>query len=149
MDRPSRRTKLLPRKLLRYNVDIAVLSDTSLADEVSITEYLGGYTFHWHGLPTEERRIHGVGYAKINSLVKSLHSTPIGISERLMKLRLPLSNDRYTTFLSCYAPSLDTSAEISDSFYEYSDSELPQITRNDKFIVLGDFDAGVRSTHVK
>ena len=96
-DRPARRTALISQELLKYNVDIAALSETRLADEGSLTEDLGGYTFYWKGLSQEERRIHGVGFAIRNSLLKSFHSAPIGISERLMKVRLPLSNNHFAT----------------------------------------------------
>ena len=147
-DRPARRTALISQELSRYNIDIAALSETRLADEGSITEDLGGYTFYWRGLPQEERRIHGVGFAIKNSLLRSLHSAPIGISERLMKLRLPLSNNRFATILSCYAPTLDASADVSDVFYERLDSEIRQTPQSDKIIVLGDFNARVGNNHM-
>ena len=147
-DTPARRTALIAQELTRYNIDVAALSETRLADEGSITEDLGAYTFFWKGLPQEERRIHGVGFAIKNSLMKSLSSAPTGISERLMKVRLPLCNNRYATIFSCYAPTLDTSAEESDCFYERLDNELRQVTVTDKIIMLGDFNARVGNNHM-
>ena len=48
-DRPERRTALIAQELLRYKVDIAALSETRLADEGSLTEEGGGYTYFWKG----------------------------------------------------------------------------------------------------
>jgi len=45
--RPARRTTLIAAELHRYNIDIAALSETRLADEGSLTE-VGGRAF----LPT-------------------------------------------------------------------------------------------------
>ena len=53
-DTPARITALISRELSRYNIDVAALSETHLADEGSmgsIMEDLGGYTFHWRGIP--------------------------------------------------------------------------------------------------
>lgn len=47
-DRPERRTALVARELARYNVDIAALRETRLADKGQLTETDGGYTF-WCG----------------------------------------------------------------------------------------------------
>ena len=101
-DRPERRTALIAQELLRYKVDIAALSETTPADKCSLTEEGGGYTFFWKGYRQEEQRIHGVGFAIRSALLSSCPDNPIGISARLMKLRLPLTNNRYSTFYSCY-----------------------------------------------
>jgi len=50
-------------ELNRYNIDIAALCKTRLADEVSLSEIGEGYTFFWKRLPTDYRRIYGVGFA--------------------------------------------------------------------------------------
>jgi len=67
-DRPARRTALVAAELNRYNIDIAALSETRLADEGSLSRSLSlslslsevgrGYTFFWKGLPSSARRIH-------------------------------------------------------------------------------------------
>ena len=62
-----------------------------------------------------------------------------------MKVRLPLCNNRHTTVFSCYAPTLDSSAEESDSFYERLDTEIQHTAVSDKIIILGDFNARVGS----
>jgi len=44
-DRPARRTALIAAELCRYDVDIAALSETYLADEGSLSEAGGAYAF--------------------------------------------------------------------------------------------------------
>jgi len=141
-NRPRRRTALIAQELLKYNVDIAALSETRLADEGSLTEEGGGYTFFWKGYRPEERRIHGVGFAIRSALLSSCPDNPIGISARLMKLRLPLTNNRYITLFSCYAPTLQ-SDEVKDSFYSCLDEEIRHVRSSDKILILGDFNARV------
>ena len=142
-DRPSRRTALIAQELSRYGVDIAALSETRLADEGSITEDLGGYTFFWKGLPQQDRRIHGVAFAIRSSLLGVCEGVPVGISERLMRVRLPLAGDRYATIFSCYAPTLAAETEDKDRFYEQLDAEISRVPFADKLILLGDFNARV------
>ena len=77
-------------ELKRYDHDIIALSETRLADEGQITEVIGGYTFFWKGKSEEEDRESGVAFAIKTSLVDKLEELPLGVSDRLMSLRLPL-----------------------------------------------------------
>ena len=52
--RPERRSALIDRELERYNVDIAALSETRLADVGEEPE--STYTFFWSGKPAAEKR---------------------------------------------------------------------------------------------
>lgn len=146
-DRPARRTALIAQELARYNIHIAALSETRLADGGSLTEDQGGYTFYWKGHPEQERRLHGVCFAIKNSLVQRIQDTPTGFSARLMKMRIPLSKNRHATLFSCYAPTLDSLEEDKDAFYEMLDNELQRTPISDKLIILGDFNARVGSSH--
>ena len=140
---PRRRTALIAMELGRYNVDIAGLSETRLSDEGSLCEAGGGYTFYWKGYPSGCPRIHGVGMALKNSLVEKLTESPTYISERLMTLRLPLARSEYATVISAYAPTLKSDEETKDQFYDSLINVLSHINRNDKIILLGDFNARV------
>jgi len=81
---------LVAAELKRFSIDIAALSETRSADEGSLSEVGEGYTFFWKGLPSDERHIHGVGFAMRTTLLNKLPETPIAVSERLMTLRVPL-----------------------------------------------------------
>lgn len=62
-DQPERRTALVARELARFNIDIAALCETCLANEGHLTETGGGFTFFLCGRSTDEHRESGVGFA--------------------------------------------------------------------------------------
>ena len=81
-ERPHYRTALLARELSLYDIDIASVSETHLADVGQLTETGSSYTFFWKGKPTDEAREHGVGFAIKSSLSKNLQELTFGSSER-------------------------------------------------------------------
>ncbi|KAL8571483.1 hypothetical protein ACOMHN_001245 [Nucella lapillus] len=103
--RPERRTALVAKELSRYNIDIAALSETKLADEGSVAEPKGGYTFFWKGKDQDDEGIHGIGLAIRSNLLQQLPGIPTAINKRLMKLRFPLNTSRNITVISAYAPT--------------------------------------------
>ena len=136
-------TALIAKELARYRIDIAALSETRLADEGILKEDGGGYTFFWLGKPEAEDRLHGVGFTIRTSLMKSVPSLPVGINERLMKLRLPLTKSRHLTIISAYAPTLTNSDETKEKFYEDLDQLIRSTSPNNKLLIMGDFNARV------
>ena len=142
-----RRTALIACELARYNIDIAALSETRLPDEGSLVEMGTGYTFFWSGLPTVASRINGVGFAVRTALLESTQEFLIAIDERLMTLRLPLAKNRFATFVSVYSPTLDSSDDVKDRFYDTLYSTIRRISQDDKIILLGDFNARVGRNH--
>ena len=62
-----------------------------------------------------------------------------------MKVRIPLTNSRYATFLSCYGPTLVNSEEDKDDFYDCLDEEIRRVDSGDKLFILGDLNARVGS----
>lgn len=128
-ERPHRRTALIAAELRRYNIDIAALCETRLLDEGSLIEEGSGYTFFWKGYPPGGQHLHGVGLAIKNTLLPRLTETPVGISERLMTLRIPLAKNRFATLLSVYAPTLPSDTEVKDSFYQSLDEALHRIPK--------------------
>ncbi len=102
-----------------------------------------GYTFFWKGFPPGGQHLYGVGFAIKNTILPSVTETPVGISERLMTLRIPLAKKRYATLLSAYAPMLLSENEAKGCFYQALDEALCQIPKSDKILLLGDFNARV------
>ena len=105
-NRPERRTALIASELDRYNVQIAALSETRLAEQGNLTEQSAGYTFFWIGRGQNDRREAGVGFAIKSNLVNKLADRPKGINERLMTVRLPLPKKNFATLISAYAPTM-------------------------------------------
>ena len=144
-DRPQRRTALIASELARYNIDTVDLSETRLTGEGELSERGQGYTFFfWIGRGPEERREAGVGFAVKNALVSKLAGPPNRVNDRLMILRLPLSNGKkFATLLSAYAPTMTNPDEIKDKFYEDLNTVIGATPNSDKLIILDDFNARV------
>ena len=133
---PERRTAFVARELRRFNVDIAALSETRLAEEGQLREER---PFFWKGRPAGEPRIHGVGFAIKTNLVRQLTELPQGISKRLMTVRLKLDSNRMATVVGAYAPTLDSQEDIKEAFYASLDNILSAIPKEDKIIFLREF----------
>ena len=64
---------LICKELDRYNVDIAALSETRLADDGQMQEIASSYTIFWKGRTSRERREAGVGFAIRTNIVSKFH----------------------------------------------------------------------------
>nr|VZI05690.1 unnamed protein product [Spirometra erinaceieuropaei] len=148
-NRPERRTALVARELARYKVDIAALSETRFSEQGQLEEVGAGYTFFWSGRPKAERRDAGVAFAIRTDIVGRLPCLPQGINDRLMSLRLPLRRGgKFATIISAYAPPMSSpDAAARDKFYEDLHALLATVSKADKLIVLGDFNARVGTDH--
>ncbi len=140
-DRPERRTTLITKELARYNVDIAALSKTCLADKGQLTEHGGGYTFFWSGRSSTEHCEAGVGFDIRSHLAWKLAKLPEGINDRLMSVQLPLGNKKNVTLISAYGPTMTNPEDIKDKFHEELDALIAAVPQSDKLFVLGDFNA--------
>nr|VZI29945.1 unnamed protein product [Spirometra erinaceieuropaei] len=147
-NRPERRTALVARELARYKVDIAALSETRFSEQGQLEEVGAGYTFFWSGRPRAERRDAGVAFAIRTDIVRRLPCFPQGINDRIMSLRLPLRRGgKFATIISAYAPPKTSSDAVRDKFYEDLHTLLATVSKADKLIVLGDFNARVGTDH--
>ena len=139
-DRPQRRTALIGRELGRYNIEIAALSETCLAEEGKIKEVGAGYTFFWSECKNGERREARVGVVIKTHLIGKLSWLPKGTTDCLMTLRLPLSGNRYAsiiryaTIISACTPTLTIPDEVNDKFYDDLDSVISTTPLTDKII---------------
>nr|VZI38811.1 unnamed protein product [Spirometra erinaceieuropaei] len=147
-NRPERRTALVARELVRYKVDIAALSETRFSEQGQLEEVGAGYTFFWSGRPKAERRDAGVAFAIRTDIVGRLPCLPQRINDRLMSLRLPLRRGgKFATIISAYAPPMTSPDAVKDKFYEDLHALLATVSKADKLIVLGDFNARVDTDH--
>ncbi|BHF57806.1 hypothetical protein SprV_0100075200 [Sparganum proliferum] len=147
-NRPERRTALVARELARYKVDIAALRETRFSEQGQLEEVGADYTFFWSGRPRTERRDAGVAFAIRNDIVGRLPCLPQGINDRLMSLRLPLRRGgKFATIISAYAPPMTSPDAARDKFYEDLHALLTTVSKADKLIVLGDFNARVGTDH--
>ena len=144
--RPERRTALVTKELKRLNIDIAALSETRLSEEDHLIESKSGYTLFWIGKPAGERRDGGVGFAIKSALVDKMEH-PSGINDRIMKLRVPLSCGRHLSVLSVYAPTMQATEETIMSLYETLRITITSVPKEEKLIILGDFNARVGQEH--
>nr|VZI42377.1 unnamed protein product [Spirometra erinaceieuropaei] len=142
-------TALVDRELARYKVDIAALSETRFSEQGQLEEVGAGYTFFWSGRPRAERRDASVAFAIRTDIVGRLPCLPQGINDRLMSLRLPLRRGgKFATIISAYAPPMSSpDAAARDKFYEDLHALLATVSKADKWIVLGDFNARVGTDH--
>jgi len=139
----ARKTAVINNELLRLQVDIATLQETRLADSGSLRER--DYTFFWQGKATSEPREHGVGFAVKNSLLKMIEPGEGG-TERILSLRLQ-TTDGPVNLVSVYAPTLYSTQEAKDQFYDELQAVIQRIPDTEQLLLLGDFNARVGADH--
>ncbi|XP_076045668.1 uncharacterized protein LOC143027905 [Oratosquilla oratoria] len=125
----------------------ATLSETRRTGEGQLREKGGQYTFFWKSYDPEQQRIHGVGFAIRNAIFSKLTEQPIGICTRLMTLRIQLAKNEYATFIGAYAPTLNAKDVDKEAFYSQLDNAISAIHKDDKIILLGDFNTRVGKDH--
>ncbi|BHF62195.1 hypothetical protein SprV_0100517600 [Sparganum proliferum] len=146
--RPEPGTALVARELARYKVDIAALSETRFSEQGQLEEVGAGYTFFWSDRPRSERRDAGVAFAIRNDVVGRMACLPQGINDRLMSLRLPLRRGgKFATIISAYAPPMTSPDAARDKLCEDLHALLATVSKADKMIALGDFNARVGADH--
>ena len=127
--------------LNKYNLDIVALSETRFPGNGQLSEK--EYTFFWSGLPDDDKRYAGVGFALRKNIVKTLEENPEAINERLMTLRIPITNKRSLLCISAYAPTMTNPDETKEKFYEELKKILLKASSCDDILLLGDFNARV------
>lgn len=88
-----------------------------------------------------ERRKHGVGFAIRKSLL-SMIELPTEGSKRILHLRL-LASTGPVNILSIYPPTLSSTADSKDEFYNNLEHAVNLIPQPEPLILLGDFNARV------
>ncbi|XP_076469990.1 uncharacterized protein LOC143300280 [Babylonia areolata] len=136
----GRKTAIIDREL---NIDIAALQETRLPLSGSLKEQK--HTFFWQSKKREEPRLHGVGFALRNSPLSCVEPPHSGTA-RILALRLSTSSGP-VNLLGIYAPTLCSSAETKDQFYEELETTIGDTPATEQLYLLGDFNARVGSDH--
>ena len=114
--RPERRSAIISLELSKYNIDIAAQSEVRFWETGHIREETG-YSIYWSGKAADERSEFGGSLAIMTELASKLVKEPKAISDRIMTLRIPLSDDRLYTVIAVYAPTMTNSSENINQFY--------------------------------
>ena len=131
----------MARELARLDIDIAAFSEVRFAEQGSLGEDEKGYTYLWSGKNKDEHRLSGVGFMVKTSIARKLQNLPVGHSDRIMSLRLPIQDNKFATVLSVYAPTLQAETGVKEAFYRDLHNLLQQVDSKDKLLILGDFNA--------
>lgn len=76
------------------------------------------------------------------SIVSKLESLLKGIKDRLMTMRVALTDKQNVTIISAYAPTMSNPDEIKDKFYEDLDHVISAVPKRNKLFVMCEFNAG-------
>lgn len=82
---------------------------------------------------------HGVGFAVKNTLIAFIEPPSSG-TERILALHLSTSSGP-ANIISVYAPTLCSTSEEKDQFYETLDETISRIPSTEGLYLLGDFNA--------
>ena len=115
-DRHQQHSALVARELAWLDIDITALSEVRFAEQDSLREDGAGYTLFWSGKNKDERRLSGVGFMINTSIARKLQNLPVGHSDRIMSLGLPVQNNKFATVLSVYAPTLQAETGVKEAF---------------------------------
>ena len=117
-DRSERRTALVDRELGRYDIQIAALSETRLADVGRSKKLVLDTPSKGADAKVKRCMKQELAFPIKTKLVGKLSGLPKGINDRLMTLRLPLSGKKKNaTIVSAYAPTMTNPDEVNDKFY--------------------------------
>lgn len=82
-----------------------------------------------------------------SKLVSHLSGLPYCVSDRLMTLRIQFFSDRFAAIISVYAPTLLTSGAGIKSFYSDLRDIPRKLNKDDKIVLMGDFNARLGCDH--
>ena len=98
--------------------------------------------FFWVGKTVGSREA-GVDFAVHSTIARRLTSLPTVVSPRIMSMRVPIEKGRYLTLVNVYATTKTYSVEEKEIFYQELTHIVLKVPREDKLLILGDFNARV------
>ena len=111
----------------------------ALQERGSVRE--GHFSFFWQGKPPDETKEYGVGFAVRNTLLESINPSTEG-SKCILSLQL-YSSAGPVSLISAYAPTLTSTAEVKDKFFDDLSTTIEKIPEQEPLFILGDFNARV------
>ena len=138
-DHPQQRSALVARELAWLDINTAALSEVCFTEHGSLMEDEAGYTLCWSGKNKDECLLSAVGFMIKTSIARKLQNLPIGNSDRIMSLRLPIQGNKFGTVLSVYTPTLQAEAVIKEAFYHDLHNLMQQVDSKDKLIIFADY----------
>ena len=126
----------MAKELARLDTDIAALSKVRFAEQSSLREDGADYTLIWSGKNKDEHCLFGVGFMIKTSIPRKLQNLPVGHSDGIMFLRLPIQDNKFATVLSVYTPTLQAETRIKEAFYCDLHNLMPQVGSKDKLLIL-------------
>ena len=115
-DRPQRCSALMASELARLDIDAAALSEVHFAEQGSLREDGAGYNLFWSVKNKDKRCLSHVCFMIKTSTARKLQNLPVGHSDRIMSLRLPTQDNKFSTLLSVYAPTLQAETGAEEAF---------------------------------
>jgi hypothetical protein len=82
-----------------------------------------------------------------NDVLKKMNLLPKAISDRIIVMRLPLSNNKFATIISTYAPTMNYPEPEKEEYYRSLSDVVGRVPAADKLVILGDFNARVGEDH--
>lgn len=92
-------------------------------------------------MSAEDDSVPGLSFAARSTLVTKLAEHPNGDGDSLMSFRLYLNGLGYATIFSAYALTMDSTDVLKTQLYESLRSIRYMIPKDNKIVVLGDFNA--------
>nr|VZI31770.1 unnamed protein product [Spirometra erinaceieuropaei] len=134
-NRPEPRTALLARELTRYKVEIAALSETRFPKEGQLEED--------SATRRRSRLCHPERHRGTTALFAAGHQR----SPNEPPPASPGGGGKFATIISVYALPMTSPDAARDKFYEDLHTLLASVSKADKLIFLGDFNARVGTDH--
>ena len=78
-----------------------------------------------------------------------LTEKPHPVSDRIMTMRIPLTNDRNATIVIAYAPTMTNPEENKETFYSQLKGTVRNIPSTDKLLLTGDFNGRIERENDK
>ena len=75
--------------------------------------------------------------------METLAELPHPVSDMIMTMRIPQTNDRNAIIVSTYVPTMANPEENKDTFYSQLKGTLRNIPSTDKLLVIGDVNAWI------